>query len=87
MRNISEHFKRASSSKSKGLDHSEVSSSDIDQSMADESFTRFMKDMVDQYVDNKKSRKKYEQTVLSARERAAKDRLGHYFRYVINPSH
>ena len=51
---------------------SEVSSSDIDP--ADESFTRFMKDMVDQYVDSKISRQKHEQTVNSAKERAAKEK-------------
>ena len=51
---------------------SEVSSSDIDP--ADESFTRFMKDMVDQYVDSKISRKKHEETVNSAKERAAKEK-------------
>ena len=51
---------------------SEVSSSDIDP--ADESFTRFMKEMVDQYVDSKISRKKHEQTVNSAKERAAKEK-------------
>ena len=50
----------------------EVSSSDIDP--ADESFTRFMKDMVDQYVDSKISRQKHEQTVKSAKEKAAKEK-------------